>query len=423
VALVLAACFGGGDDGGSSGAGGAAGTAPGAGGSGAGTGAGAVATGGTGAGVQAGAGGAGAGSGTGGTGGAGGGGIVDPNVWSDEGWNDRTPDPLPLDWPEARMGHALVFEGASETVLMFGGGNTADRFDDVWQRDADGMWSKAMAGGARTPVSRLFHAMTYDSTRMRTVVFGGQGVVARIGDIWDYDAGSAAWSARDIPSGVAWPTPHDGHTLTFEPSRNRAIVFGGCCGGSGGLSNDVWEWDGAAGAWSNATPGTLPAEWPKGRRYHAMARETYRGTFLMFGGAEMQARNDNVALADLWEYDPGTGVWTDLTPDPLPSAWPPARFMHAMAFDAERGKLVLFGGTAGAAPGAPFAGLGDLWEYEAGAGTWTEIEPTDPNAWPTRRWAHAMVYDPYREAVVMFGGLTDGPVGEESLRDTWEYRP
>lgn len=360
----------------------------------------------------------------GGAGGTGGGehdaGSTSNDTWSAEGWNDRTPELLPIVWPEARMGHALAYDSAREKVVMYGGGNTGNRFDDVWERDASGAWSEVKPGVERTPVQRIFHGMTYDVARSRTVVFGGQGIVATIGDVWDYDGTSGTWTAREIAQGAPWPLGRNGHSFLFAPEVGRSVAFGGCCDWS---KRDVWEWNGAAGAWTDVTPTPLPKAWPAARRYHAMVRDPERGVLVMFGGAEQIPPNDNVAVDDLWEYDPAAHTWTDRTPATRPAAWPAARFMHAMAYDEARQTIVLFGGTEGGAAGAAYEGLSDLWEYDASDGTWTEVGPTDPDARPAARWAHAMVYDQARESVVMFGGLTHGSVGEEALRDTWEYRP
>lgn len=342
----------------------------------------------------------------------------DHSAWSPGGWNDRTPELLPIAWPDARAAHTLVYDSGRKVVVLYGGGNTTERFDDVWERDADGLWTPAKIGSSRAPVSRDSHAAAYDAARSRMVVFGGQGVVANLGDTWDYDGASATWNQRAVAQGATWPTPHFGHTLTFLPEIGRSLMLGGCCAGA---TQAVWEWSGASGTWSDPTPSPVPTAWPGARRYQSAARDPERGVLWMFGGAERHPDDDNVALDELWEYDPTTREWTDRTPEPRPAAWPSSRFMHAMAYDAARARLVVFGGTAGGP--RPWKGLGDLWEYDPDAHTWSEFEAEAPSAAPAPRWAHAMAYDETREAVVIFGGLTFGPVGEERLRDTWEYRP
>ena len=64
---------------------------------------------------------------------------------------------------------------------------------------------------------------------------------------------------------------------------------------------------------------------PPGRGYHAMAYDAVRQRVVLFGGS-----NTNTILNDTWEYD-GT-TWTQRTPATSPSA----RGAHAMAYDAAR---------------------------------------------------------------------------------------
>ena len=85
--------------------------------------------------------------------------------------------------------------------------------------------------------------------------------------------------------------------------------------------------------------------------------------------------------------------WRDLGSD----VSPPARHSLAMAYDAARGRLVLFGGYGGSG-----VRLNDTWEWD---GTnWSEVQAA--NAPPARN-LHAMAYDAGRGRIVLFGGLGD----------------
>jgi hypothetical protein len=70
-----------------------------------------------------------------------------------------------------------------------------------------------------------------------------------------------------------------------------------------------------------------------------------------------------------------------------------------MAYDAARGRVVLFGGRLGE------TFLSDTWEWDGN--DWT---PRFPVASPPAREGHALVYDELRDRVVMFGGrVNPGP--------------
>jgi N-acetylneuraminic acid mutarotase len=116
-------------------------------------------------------------------------------------------------------------------------------------------------------------------------------------------------------------------------------------------------------------------------------------------------------LNDTWAYDPAAGEWTDLLPvGDLPSE----RDGHAMVYDPGRNQVVMFGGW----DERRNRDLADTWVYDPDANAWTEIHPT--GARPTARDGHVMVYDPAGDQAILFGGV-DG-VGS-FLNDTWAYDP
>jgi hypothetical protein len=79
-----------------------------------------------------------------------------------------------------------------------------------------------------------------------------------------------------------------------------------------------------------------------------------------------------------------------------------------MVFDTRRQTVVMFGGVA-AGP----TWLGEMWEWNGN--TWSAIED-GPNP-PPARDLHAMAYDSDRDVVVVFGGRSGSA---EFLGDTWE---
>ncbi len=81
------------------------------------------------------------------------------------------------------------------------------------------------------------------------------------------------------------------------------------------------------------------------------------------------------------------------------NAAPPPTFWVSVAFDDRRARLVVFAGT-------------DTWEWDGAS--WLRVATTGPSD----RAAAAMIYDPRREKILLFGGLS--PQGS-SLGDTWEW--
>lgn len=143
---------------------------------------------------------------------------------------------------------------------------------------------------------------------------------------------------------------------------------------------------------------------PIGRFQHAMAYDSARARVVLFGGASLQP--EVARLNDTWEWD--GQIWiqvSDIGPSP--------RVLHAMAYDAGRKRLVLFGGLAWLDQEADKqTSLRDTWEWNGEY--WTQVSDTGPSA----RTDHAMTYDGSIGRVVLHGGLGGG---ENSPFETWEW--
>jgi hypothetical protein len=131
-----------------------------------------------------------------------------------------------------------------------------------------------------------------------------------------------------------------------------------------------------------------------------MAYDAQRGRAVLFGGLGASG-----ALGDTWEWDGST--WTQVA-----STGPVPRHGHTMAYDARRQRTVLFGGEAQGPSGTQV--FDDTWEWDGSS--WSRV----PIAGPLGRRGAAMVYDAQSEACLLFGGF-DRNLGRE-VGDTWEYR-
>jgi hypothetical protein len=138
-----------------------------------------------------------------------------------------------------------------------------------------------------------------------------------------------------------------------------------------------------------------PVQAPPGRQDHAMAYDASRSAIILFGGRD----TNNIVLGDTWKFD--VHGWTQLAPAYSPAA----RYGHTLSYDASRGTIILFGGWDGASLYA------DTWEWN---GTdWVSIAAGTS---PAPRFRHGMTYDSTRAVHVLFGGT-----GSEDYGDTWEY--
>ena len=185
------------------------------------------------------------------------------------------------------------------------------------------------------------------------------------------------------------PGPREFVAMAYDATRKQVVLFGGS---TAKVLNDTWVWDGQL--WTQSENMGPPA-----RTSHALAFDSIRERVVLFGGTD-----GATFLPDTWEWD-GT-EWTQIA-----DTGPSARFGHAVTFDSKRKRVVLFGGQA-TPLGEGAALLGDTWSWD---GTeWTQEQDTGPAV----RVNHALAYDAVRDRVVLFGGATGFGI---FLNDTWEW--
>ncbi len=147
----------------------------------------------------------------------------------------------------------------------------------------------------------------------------------------------------------------------------------------------------------------FPPSSPPARYLHAMAYDSVRGQTLLFGG-----QGAIFLLNDTWVWDGAN--WTQKFP--TTDAILLVRSQFAMAFDSTRGQVVMFGGYGGPEDGDFFA-LGDTWLWDGA--NWTE---ECFRCSPPGRNQSAMAYDSTHQQIVMFGGQG---AGSSLLNDTWVW--
>lgn len=173
------------------------------------------------------------------------------------------------------------------------------------------------------------------------------------------------------------------------------LLFGGADASQ--VLGDVWSWDSAARLWRLAgdagpDPRTFPA-----MAYHARCHEV-----VLFGGNRVLFGKDgeiDTFLEDTWTFQGAR--WTRRSaPGPEPRA------EAAMAYDRDRGRIVLFGGYRRSQAGD--VRLGDTWEWDGAS--WARVATEGPSP----RNGAALAYDERRRRTVLFGG-------RGASNETWEW--
>jgi hypothetical protein len=196
--------------------------------------------------------------------------LSDTWSWNGSQWNILQPQAS----PSPRAGHATCYDSARNRLVLFGGYNCCppNRLGDTWEWDGA---SWLPASPVNTPVARALHAMAYDAARQTTVMFGGDALQSPyyLADTWTYD-GSDWLQQAPGPQSARY-----GHAMVYDSSRSLVVMFGGRDAASSlSYLQDTWTWDGTG--WSPATTSYMPTP----RRYHAMSFDSGRGSVVVHGG-------------------------------------------------------------------------------------------------------------------------------------------
>ena len=120
--------------------------------------------------------------------------------------------------PGPRVGAALAFDPASDTLILFGGADNLDtwRWNEGWSAVAPANFPPAMAYGR----------MATDYSRNEVMLYGGHEVSDSgvfFEDDWRWRDGN--WVREAIVAPTPGPVSH--HGLVYDPSRQRILLIGG----------------------------------------------------------------------------------------------------------------------------------------------------------------------------------------------------
>lgn len=303
-----------------------------------------------------------------------------------------------------RTGAAMAFDSVKSRVVLFGGLVSSAPSNDTWEWDGQN-WTQVADIG---PQSRLDHAVAYDSVRQRTVLFGGASGTGSgssyFADTWEWDG--TEWTQVE-DSG---PAARSGMAMCFDSKRKLVVLYGG--NNASTRFADTWVWDGVS--WTQEQDSG-----PGARTKHGMDYDAARDRVVLFGGSTVTTKQVQVwhqgslfsqgyyttetvntwqFMNDTWEYD--GAMWTRVA-DTGPSA------RYAFGFVYGDKVAVLFGGKDS---GSAFR---DTWAWDGVH--WTQRQDIGPAS----RGDLAAAYDSNRNRMVIFGGSGTGS-SPAVFGDTWE---
>jgi hypothetical protein len=353
--------------------------------------------------------------------------------------------------PGPRDGMSAVYDAVGDRMVLIGGSDGLDGFDDAWTLSFGGFggsiyWTRLDPAGDPPPAS-VFHSAIYDSLRGRILVHGG-GLGERT---WSLNlGGEPSW--QECVSTTPSPGGRIEQAMVLDPERQELVTYGGS-----GASNDVWRlglgpepiWkqatptgappavDGvaaaaydpdrhqmivvgqragtdSAGTWSLSLEGDFSwtdepaAEVAPGRHASLLVYRPDVHQLLRFGGASAGLDEPQPMFSDVWATSAVAPLaWKEIVEsNGLPGS-------GSLVLDSRRGRFLLVDSRG-------YAGTW-LWELVTESGLrWRQI-PVAGDA-PTPRRGPAVVYDPVDDRLIVFGGYVRWRGPDTPFRRVWELR-
>ncbi|MFO1030012.1 MAG: kelch repeat-containing protein [Planctomycetota bacterium] len=274
-------------------------------------------------------------------------------------------------------------------------------------------WTSVVSAGTTTPAgtpptvpnfNTTFRADSCGAASNDAIyVFGGSlgnNTSTVTNDLWAFNGLAGTFTQLQPHGAVGAPPARSRHTAAWNPQTQRLVVFGGNTRGlTPTLLNDIWEYDPSTNTWTDVTPVSGS---PSPRQFASMTYDPLFQGMLLFGGQTNDAA-PNVNSSETWVFV--GGAWAQLSPGTVPAA----RGQHSLVTRSDFGDVLMLGGLdAGIAAPDQIKFL-DVWVWN---GDWTKISDCDVltnptgsgTTWPGSANANQAVYDPLRKRVVVQGG-------------------
>ena len=181
--------------------------------------------------------------------------------------------------PDARLFHSMAVSDDGKKAWVYGGGDenafTGPFFGDLWELDLASLdWTQVNKGKGGAPDARIWADLVYTGASDSLLLWGGHddGTLGNTNQVWEYDLDKDEWSElregdiQNASAGGFCDFPPDFVDIDPDsPERRYAgvgvwsgtdlVIFGGktdC-----GQANDVWSYALAGGAWTQRSSATF----------------------------------------------------------------------------------------------------------------------------------------------------------------------
>lgn len=195
-----------------------------------------------------------------------------------------------------------------------------------------------------------------------------------------------------------------GHAMVFDPRRDRVLAIG-----ARGWPDDVWVLDLRPNArWRR---GAIAAAGPSMRSLLTAVVDSTNDRVLVFGGGA--GEGSTLYSREVWQLSLAEPMaWTRLDPEGVP---PDPTQAHGAVFDANRRRMLVFGGQA-SADSFHVRSENAVWALECGDTLrWRRLEPVGGP--PAGRFGASLVLDAAGDRALVFGGFETA--NYTYMNDTW----
>jgi len=299
-------------------------------------------------------------------------------------------------------GYGYAWDPVRHQVLTFGGYSLCTACDPstnaIYALDLGGTptWSQPSASGTSIPLPRFGAAMTYDPWRDRMLVYGGRGA-SYFDETWSLSlGGSMSWEL--LPPKAGAPDAREQQSAgaaALDPVGQRWMIFGGTS--AGGDQEDTWALD-----LSSTAPADSAAWSPIANGASDLRPRMSPIVFCQPGQSRML-----LSRGDLWALSlDAAPAWSTIGGDSLATL---SRQGFIAFLDPATRRL--------------FAGLGNDDRLEVRSADVISWWQTLSDLGPSARYGAAVGVDEAGRRALVFGGSTylNPYSGSEEFSDLWSY--
>ncbi len=326
--------------------------------------------------------------------------------------------------PTEMFGHKIIFDGYSQLILI-GGKNNSGFVENIYRYSIwENVWSTINSSEKISP--RYLHSAVLHRGRGEIIVFGGKNNSEHFNDVWSFNLSNYNWTQYQINTSIQARINAslfiDNDNLYLSGGRNNNTLL-----------NDLHIYNFPSQTWRipSISLENLPQE-----RENFIMYKSKDGYFTIFGGNnsdnslmteiyyninEEKYENPDFNLKltnsviefvpfenaiylfggyngrnyinDFWKYDLSLKIWTKIETETTPQP----RASHSLTYNPEDNSLYLFGGR------NSIQQFKTLWKFNLATQNWEQITTVGG---PNSRFGHyAFIREGY---LYVFGGYEDG---------------